>query len=433
MAAAMKAVGASSTAAARPMAAPFGSAAARRVQLQRPCRVVLARAVDGACCRLPYGSPAPVHLLYHAAVNAIGRAAALAVPCCANPSSSRRASRACTRFARPLHACQPSTQHPPPPKTHANGSSPPSPPPPTEDAELEARLAKLKAAKGETTDAEKRQARAARGPVTIGGPKRERPCETPWLFRGMKNSATSGLMAGSCLAAVCRCSLASASPPQTDPPNRPPSNQLFSTPPAPAKKAGKVDYDYTNETLYWEGGPAGGDLVFNIALGATVLWLPLTFAAVGRSIFLKYKFTDRRLSVSDTFPGYGGFLGQLLGGWSGLGLAGRAVCWEAAVEAFAEANKPTLIATHQTPTHPHTPTPPSPPKNHPQAARPTWRTRRWPRCGRRRAALARGATWWWCCATETRWVCEWRRRAVAVWVFACGPVWVGAAACGSRR
>lgn len=57
--------------------------------------------------------------------------------------------------------------------------------------------------------------------------------------------------------------------------------------------------------MYWEGGPSNGDLAFNMVLGATLLWLPLTFAAVGRRIFLKYKFTDKRLSVSDTFPTYG--------------------------------------------------------------------------------------------------------------------------------
>lgn len=111
-----------------------------------------------------------------------------------------------------------------------------------EDAELEARLAKLKAAKGATTDAEKRQARQARQP-------------------GAKPSA-----------------------------------------PAPKKPA----YDFSSETVYWEGGPAKGDLIFNIALGTTLVWLPLTFGAIGRSIFLKYKFTDRRISVSDTFPTYGG-------------------------------------------------------------------------------------------------------------------------------
>lgn len=34
----------------------------------------------------------------------------------------------------------------------------------------------------------------------------------------------------------------------------------------------------------------------------TILWLPLTFAAIGRKIFVKYKFTDKRISVATTAP-----------------------------------------------------------------------------------------------------------------------------------
>lgn len=61
-------------------------------------------------------------------------------------------------------------------------------------------------------------------------------------------------------------------------------------------------YDYTNETLHFESGPHGGDLAINLALGTTLLWLPLTLAAVGRSAFVKYRFTDRRLSCITSAP-----------------------------------------------------------------------------------------------------------------------------------
>ena len=61
-------------------------------------------------------------------------------------------------------------------------------------------------------------------------------------------------------------------------------------------------YDYRDEKLYWEGPPHRGDLAINIALGTTLLWLPLTFAALGRGIFVNYKFTDRRLTVSTSAP-----------------------------------------------------------------------------------------------------------------------------------
>ena len=64
----------------------------------------------------------------------------------------------------------------------------------------------------------------------------------------------------------------------------------------------KKEFDYRDEKLHWEGPPHRGDLAINVVMGATLLWLPLTAAAVGRAAFLKYRFTDRRLSVSTNAP-----------------------------------------------------------------------------------------------------------------------------------
>ena len=60
--------------------------------------------------------------------------------------------------------------------------------------------------------------------------------------------------------------------------------------------------DYTDETLHFESGPHMGDLAVNVALGTTLVWLPLSIAAVGRAAFVKYRFTDRRLSTITTAP-----------------------------------------------------------------------------------------------------------------------------------
>ena len=60
--------------------------------------------------------------------------------------------------------------------------------------------------------------------------------------------------------------------------------------------------DYTNEELHYESGPHPGDLLVNAALGATLVWLPLTAASIGRAAFVRYRFTDRRLSVITTAP-----------------------------------------------------------------------------------------------------------------------------------
>lgn len=45
-----------------------------------------------------------------------------------------------------------------------------------------------------------------------------------------------------------------------------------------------------------------GDLAFNVALGATLVALPLTIGAAARSAFVKYKFTDKRVSVKTDAP-----------------------------------------------------------------------------------------------------------------------------------
>lgn len=58
------------------------------------------------------------------------------------------------------------------------------------------------------------------------------------------------------------------------------------------------------ETTYYEGPPHIGDLVVNILLGFTVIFLPLTVGAIVRAIWLRYKITDRRISVT------GGWMGK---------------------------------------------------------------------------------------------------------------------------
>lgn len=58
------------------------------------------------------------------------------------------------------------------------------------------------------------------------------------------------------------------------------------------------------EEVFYEGGPHRGDLIFNILLGFTVLGLPLTIGAIIRALWLRYRITNRRISV------VGGWRGQ---------------------------------------------------------------------------------------------------------------------------
>lgn len=58
------------------------------------------------------------------------------------------------------------------------------------------------------------------------------------------------------------------------------------------------------EEVYFEGGPHVGDLIINILLGFTVICLPLTVGAIVRALWLRYRITNRRVSVT------GGWRGQ---------------------------------------------------------------------------------------------------------------------------
>lgn len=71
--------------------------------------------------------------------------------------------------------------------------------------------------------------------------------------------------------------------------------------------------------------PIAGDLAFNIGLGFTIVALPLTIGAIARTAFIKYRFTDKRVSVTTSAPWECEFEGSLPA-WEHLTAAEMAVC-----------------------------------------------------------------------------------------------------------
>ncbi len=57
------------------------------------------------------------------------------------------------------------------------------------------------------------------------------------------------------------------------------------------------------EEIFYEGGPHPGDLIINILLGFTVICLPLTVGSIVRALWLRYRITDRRISVTGGWQG----------------------------------------------------------------------------------------------------------------------------------
>jgi hypothetical protein len=57
------------------------------------------------------------------------------------------------------------------------------------------------------------------------------------------------------------------------------------------------------EEVHFEGRPHIGDLILNILLGLTIVGLPLMIGAIVRALWLRYRITNRRVTV--------------IGGWMG--------------------------------------------------------------------------------------------------------------------
>jgi hypothetical protein len=69
------------------------------------------------------------------------------------------------------------------------------------------------------------------------------------------------------------------------------------TPPVPAGAS-------IQEDVFYEGGPARGDLILNLLFGLTLIGLPFAVAALVRALWLRYRITSRRIEVN------GGWMGR---------------------------------------------------------------------------------------------------------------------------
>lgn len=58
------------------------------------------------------------------------------------------------------------------------------------------------------------------------------------------------------------------------------------------------------EDVFFEGGPHVGELIFGLLLGLTVICLPITSGAIVRALWLRYRITSRRITVT------GGWMGR---------------------------------------------------------------------------------------------------------------------------
>ena len=59
-----------------------------------------------------------------------------------------------------------------------------------------------------------------------------------------------------------------------------------------------------NEDVFYQGGPAKGDLITNLLFGLSLIGIPFAVGALVRALWLRFRITSRRVEVS------GGWLGR---------------------------------------------------------------------------------------------------------------------------
>ncbi len=57
------------------------------------------------------------------------------------------------------------------------------------------------------------------------------------------------------------------------------------------------------EEVYYEGGPHIGDLITGLVLSFFLVTIPLTIGSIARALWLRYRITDRRISVTSGWLG----------------------------------------------------------------------------------------------------------------------------------
>ena len=56
------------------------------------------------------------------------------------------------------------------------------------------------------------------------------------------------------------------------------------------------------ETVFYEGSGADAELAFSCVMGLTLIYAPLTIASIGRRLWVKFRFTNKRVSIINTSP-----------------------------------------------------------------------------------------------------------------------------------
>jgi hypothetical protein len=60
--------------------------------------------------------------------------------------------------------------------------------------------------------------------------------------------------------------------------------------------------DSIPEQLFYEGSASNAELLINLLLAFTLVYIPITIAVVGKRLWIKYRFTNKRVQIINSSP-----------------------------------------------------------------------------------------------------------------------------------
>ncbi|GFR47158.1 hypothetical protein Agub_g8849 [Astrephomene gubernaculifera] len=79
-----------------------------------------------------------------------------------------------------------------------------------------------------------------------------------------------------------------------------PSNTSGSTP--SSSSGSSASETYPGEEIFYEGPGSNAELLISLLLLPTLFYAPLSIASIGRRLWITFKFTNKRLTVTNTSP-----------------------------------------------------------------------------------------------------------------------------------
>ena len=130
----------------------------------------------------------------------------------------------------------------------------------------------------------------------------------------------------------------------TGTPSRPAAPAAAPAPSSSSSRGPAAFNDSIPEQLFYEGSASNAELLINLLLAFTLVYIPITIAVVGKRLWIKYRFTNKRVQVINTSPLFAKEVRRKGGGTEGAGVPG--VLWSKGQPGRAGPLRQAVVLSH---------------------------------------------------------------------------------------